>query len=817
MTLRNAIEKILTGNCLLFTGSGFNYGAKNILDKDFFLGNGLAKHLYDKCGVEEHDNDLKSAAEIFLDEYAEYELIELLKNEFTFKTITENHKLIGSLPWKRVYTTNYDLIIEHASSQASKALTPIALGENIDQYKDFRKLCIHLNGHINNLTPQSLHREFKLTNTSYLTTDFINSQWVDLFRGDVHTCDVIMFVGFSATSDLDISRILAEKISTINEKCFFIVGENEKEYNVKKLSKFGQPLKIGIGGFVNEILEVKKDFQPPTQENYLFKSFKQLRLPNKPHKIRDIDFHDLVLKGDIKFDLVHQSVVDSARNPYFVFRENLELFFEKHSEGITDFIVHSDLGNGKTCFAFGLASMALSKGFNVFFFEQYYDITVSEIEKICSSSTKNIVVIENYNNHISLIEKFKIFRKPNTSLVFTERTTINDTVYDTLEGIIGGVYHTFNLNTLTTKEINQISDLLASYGLWGKYSSLTSEPKYRKIRDDFKSSIRLTLLDVLKSPDIQDRLTGIVDSLKGNKAFYNAALLIISSNILGFTLTLEDLIYILDDELLNNPSFYNNSKLKEFIDFNENRIRTTSSILSEGILHTNKYHPDLIPLLVKVVKKLDQSRYNKNNYTKLRSIISHSRLQKLFNTTEHNDFRKLVIQFFEEVKNLKYSQKNPFFWLQYAIARLEIRDYKVADQYFNTAYSFADKLDNFDKFQLDNHFARHLLENEIYNGDIETCMDQFMKAHKILSNRSDKNKNRHYPIKVARNYSSFYDHYFKKLSQQDKKVFLVSCQEILHRIDDYNAVTEVKNRNRVVKACFEDLTSILLKERDILA
>ena len=92
MTLRNAIEKILTGNCLLFTGSGFNYGAKNILDKDFFLGNGLAKHLYDKCGVEEHDNDLKSAAEIFLDEYAEYELIELLKNEFTFKTITENHK-----------------------------------------------------------------------------------------------------------------------------------------------------------------------------------------------------------------------------------------------------------------------------------------------------------------------------------------------------------------------------------------------------------------------------------------------------------------------------------------------------------------------------------------------------------------------------------------------------------------------------------------------------------------------------------------------------------------------------------------------------
>jgi hypothetical protein len=486
--------------------------------------------------------------------------------------------------------------------------------------------------------------------------------------------------------------------------------------------------------------------------------------------------------------------------------------FKKIEENYVNFVIHSGLGNGKTCFLKGVEALGIQKGFKVFQFQKYYDITNSEIEKICLLESKNLVLIESYSNYLDIIEKFNMFRKPNTILLLSERTIINDTIYYTLEEKIGENYYSINLNFIQGNEVLELSELLTSYGLWGKYSSLSKESKRKMIVNDFASSFRLVMLDVLKSPNIQQKFTGIIDSLQSNIAFYHAALLIISSNILGFNLDLEELVYILDDELLNNPSFYNNNKLKEIIDFSSKRIIMNSSILAEGILHSNKYNHDLIPILVKVVKKLDKTRYNKNHYNILVSIISHSRLQKLFNTREHNDYRRLVIQFFEEIKNTGYAKTSPFFWLQYAMARLEIRDYIVADQFFETAYSWARKKEDFDTFQIDNHYARHLIENEIYNGDLESCMPQFLKAHKILRNRSDKNRNRHYPIKVARNYSIFYDHYFRLLNEQDKQIFLKSCQEILYRIDEYNSVVEERYRNRVVKECFNDLSSILLRE-----
>ncbi len=816
MTLETAIEKALTGNCLLFTGSGFGFGATNIQEKNLLLGQDLTNLIYEKCGINQHDNDLKSASELFIDEFGEYKLIDLLKTEFTVKTITESQTLIGTLPWKRIYTTNYDNILEQSYNKAGKLLAPISLTDNIDQYKDFRKLCIHLNGHINNLTPNTLNREFKLTNTSYLTNDFINSQWVDLFRSDIHTCDAIFFIGFSTSSDLDISRILAEKVSNNKEKCFFIVGPNESELNIKKLSKFGQTLKLGLNGLAEKIKAISETFTPPIEVTYIYKSFSKIEIPSKIVPLKDEDFHKLVLLGNINFALVHQSLINPQKFPYFIHREEIDLLFEKIKEGQKDFVIHSGFGNGKTCFLLGTALIAKDKGFNVFKFEQYYDITNSEIERICNLAGNNLILVENYANHLELLDIIQRFRKNNTILLLSERSIINDTIYDALEDKIGQAYTTYNLNHLKHDEALSFSELLSSYGLWGKHAGLSKESKRRKINDDFGNTIRLTLLDVLKSPDIQSRLTSLIDPLRSNKPFYHASLLIISSNILGFDLTLEDLIYLLEEELLNNPTFYNNPQLNELIDFKERSIKINSSILAEGILHSNKYHHDLIPLLVAVVKKMNVSRFNKNHQIILRSIVSHSRLQKLFNTREHNDFRMLVIQFFEEIKNLEYCKSNPFFWLQYAMAKLEVRDYPVADQMFHTAYSFAHKRENFDTFQLDNHYSRFILENEIYNGDIESCMPQFLKAHKILSSRTDQNQNRHYPFKVAKNYTRFYDHYFSKLSTQDKKVFLVSCQEIMYRIDEYNSIVEERNRNRVVSDCFKDLSSILLRERDLL-
>src|SRR5699024_10303378 len=91
-----------------------------------------------------------------------------------------------------------------------------------------------------------------------------------------------------------------------------------------------------------------------------------------------------------------------------------------------------------------------------------------------------------------------------------------------------------------------------------------------------------------------------------------------------------------------------------------------------------------------------------------------------------------ILRYYENIKSLPSCDKNPHFWLQYAIVKLSEHDYEQAQIYFNVAYSFAKRIDNFDTYQIDNHYARFILENEIKLGTKETCMEAFLHSHSIL-------------------------------------------------------------------------------------
>ncbi len=806
---KELFQKILTGNCILFTGSGFSFGSKNINGLSPKTGNNLTKLLYEQSGIDENDNNLKSASEFFIDTNGEHKLIELLKNEFTISETSESHKFIASLPWKRIYTTNYDNVIELAYRETGKLLTPATLNDRIDFYKDKRTIAIHLNGYIDRLTPPSLSSDFKLTNTSYLSTDFVNSKWIDLFRNDFESSSVIVFIGFSLNEDLDLSRI----ISTLTKRknVLFIIKPNESILNTKKLEKFGIPLDIGIDGFVELLKQEKKEFIPPEFIKTELKSFRKVINFDTIPKLKDIDVINLFFKGDYNEKLIQYSITDSNKYIYFVEREEINEIIEYINDGGRNILIHSDLGNGKTLLLNGLARKLNNLGYSVYFFNKYFDQTFNEIEQLCSLDTKVVIIIENYSNYFDILKKIALFRT-NSIVIVSERSNINDTVFYSLEEtLFTDSYLTKDINKLNNQEIIKLINILSQYGLWGKYSKYSFESKRRLITYDCNSSLRLLLLKLLDSPDIKSRFNEILEKVKdANESFFQATLLILSSNLFDFRMDIDDLIYILDDDLLNNPAFSTNDWLKEMIDFNNYRMKARSSILAESLLSKNKYHKVLLELLIKVVKKLDYNRYDRNKYQILKSIVNFSRLQSIFNLNENHKFKPMVLNFFEEVKNTYYAKKNPFFWLQYAIARLSTRDYAISKKYFDTAYSLAEKNENFDTFQIDNHYARQLLENEIYNGDIATCMEQFLKAHSILSNRTDKNKNRHYTFRVASNYGKFYDKYYPDLEEQDKIIFIQSCKEILFKVEDYKKTVDKTRWNKSVIICENEITRILI-------
>lgn len=108
MDINTAINLALEGNAILFAGSGFSYGAKNLNGEGFHTGDGLRDIIAKGCGITP-TRPLSVVSEFYISERSDDELIELLKREFTLSSIEAWHKTIMSIQWKRIYTTNYDL------------------------------------------------------------------------------------------------------------------------------------------------------------------------------------------------------------------------------------------------------------------------------------------------------------------------------------------------------------------------------------------------------------------------------------------------------------------------------------------------------------------------------------------------------------------------------------------------------------------------------------------------------------------------------------------------------------------------------------
>ena len=67
MEFEDAVEKLIDGSALLFTGAGFSDGAINLRDKPFLKSHELAKYLADSSGIKSTTLSLEDAAEAFIE------------------------------------------------------------------------------------------------------------------------------------------------------------------------------------------------------------------------------------------------------------------------------------------------------------------------------------------------------------------------------------------------------------------------------------------------------------------------------------------------------------------------------------------------------------------------------------------------------------------------------------------------------------------------------------------------------------------------------------------------------------------------------
>lgn len=793
---------ILNGEAVLFLGAGYSAGTENLKGSPMKTGGQLAEYFSKAVGFPV-DTNLAIAADEFEHQFGQDKLIRELRDEFTAKEIKDYQRLTASLDWKRIYTTNYDNIFEAAARENSKRAMAVTPRMSVAEINMSELLCVHMNGYIGSLTRETLHSDFKLTETNYLTSSISETPWASVFRQDISLAQLIVFIGYSL-ADLDISRMLAQN-SRLKSKSVFVLGKRVSKALRSRVSRIGELLDLDAEEFINGLDEFSQSYDKPSVQGPLAYSVAKFEKPKEAIEPKDEDIFSLLLLGDFRDPLFASDVNTDQR--YTVFRRKSDIVLNALDNFEKVIAVHSDLGNGKTIFINQLRHLLIEKGFEVHNLENRSLETLAEVESYCRSTLKRVLIVEDYQQWWDVLEFLGLQSPNNVQVVCTARSAIHDVVYQRLlnyfdrESLVE-----VNVDRLISSELDDLAKFLDHYGLWGDKASFSTDRKLSYLKDRTNSEFHAVLLDLFQSPQILGRFEVLLNAFINNREYSEILIGILVLTVLNFQANVNNLVDIFGSAVLES-NFRNKPEVKQLVDFDENRVRMRSSVAA-GYLLQKSFDPNLIVhVLYKMSSVADRNSRNLIEYKNLlRGLTVFSNVQFLL---PEKGRRRSVISYYERIKSLDGLKTSPLFWLQYAIACLVFEEFERSGVYFDSAYSFAGKLGtSFDTYQIDNHHARWLLMNAMHLGPSGNYMTAFREAHRKINRQIQDSDREHYPYRVASNYEAFFSKFESHMTENEKREIAVAARHVLNKISQLD---ETLRKQRYIADCAEHMESLVLR------
>lgn len=783
--LKTAIQYAIDGKAILFTGAGFSYGAKNIIGENFPLGNGLRDILADEV-AKGSTSDLASVAQYYIQERGAQSLISLLMQTFTLKDATLDHEIIMSLPWKRIYSTNYDLLAETVSGRQGYHYMTVTLSSDCDS-PALQKACVHLNGSITNLTPNTLMKEFKLTDASYDADELRGHPWFDFMIEDFKSAKAIVIVGFGKKHDVDISRIIAEP--TFRGKVIFINKKGMDIVEASNLSRLGNVYEIGLDGLATEIENVKRTYVSSPVSKFVFDSFLHEKMsPAGTSKATMQELTGFYYQGQQFESLFGQDATGDYR--YIASREALNVFFNNLS--ITKaFIVVAALGNGKSVFCQLVRQEMRSRDMDVYtYLHDSVDID-AEIEAICqgNGSRKRLVIIDDYNKHMLLMKKFAYFGSENLIFLLTTRRSSHMVNYERLLRTLDlqpDALRPLFLDNLSETEMSQLAFTLENNKMLpAKLSGCSSKEVSTIFSDECKGHMADIVLYLFDSSQIKNELSSVFTSSSHDEdtAVGELCILGLANSLMKLELSFSDMISLLKIDYILLGDKLRTLPVGDIFDADSDRFTLVSSVISRKLLYDIIKTEALISVLVKIVieadrrSPTDKSRfscnvYRNDRYTELiKAILSHNNFDKFIGIKRH---MKSIIAFYEGVRHTTFCQGNPFYWEQFAIVCQKARDYDTVRQCLQNAYIVAKNIPGFVPFQVENIEGGFILQETIDlvqqdNIMADEAVDRMKQAHALLFKNYYHRENNH--IKAINYGDRYADLYYEIMDKADKRVF----------------------------------------------
>ncbi|RHO80318.1 hypothetical protein DW058_16200 [Clostridiaceae bacterium AF42-6] len=194
----------------------------------------------------------------------------------------------------RIYTTNYDNIVEVSSEKQGKFRESITItNARYSPARTMEQAIVHINGFIKKLDENTFYDEFKITDDNYNRDGLLQSPWRNLFETDLEKAKTVIFIGYSLKYDQELVRCIANL--DIKGKCVFIdcdklCGDDQElvrciaNLDIKgkcvfidcdklcgddefKIKRYGTLFKIGTTGIADEITNVEKKLHIAIKDN----------------------------------------------------------------------------------------------------------------------------------------------------------------------------------------------------------------------------------------------------------------------------------------------------------------------------------------------------------------------------------------------------------------------------------------------------------------------------------------------------------------------------------------------------------------------
>ena len=830
----NNIASIPSGQSVLFLGAGFSHGIKNISGGKFPSSNELKEKLEQLLDVENSGQDIDALANILIEdnEYDVNSLITMLEHNFKIgkNENLEIHEQILKLPWKRIYTVNYDDVVETISGNIGINRKSITLNQRVKDNIN-KNLIIHLNGSINNLTNSTLLSEFKLSSTSYLQTDLVNSEWYDVFKSDIDTAKNVFFLGVSMNYDLDISRVLVNE-DDYKEKIFFIdkfIDEDvkkSKQFKIKshKQTKFGTLYPIGLQKFsehltsnISELIN-ENDFTFSCLSEFHSEEREVMASPS-------IELRDLLVFGSVK-----EGYISTNTDNYLVHRDvENKIYDNLKNEKYLVHLLIGQMANGKTSIINNLKYRLLNIG-KVFVYNKYNANFKSELEHLKKIPGKKFIFIENYYKYLDLLKDFRAlldFKQDRIILILSGRPFPNESVQNLLPEKIGLDADYFQeyseeLDTLTNTDVKKFDQLLSKANFLEAERMDPNFDPVRYYKTHFKLQIYNILIDLVKNKVVHEELKENYTIIRDTEELENLTIASCICTVIGFKITLTNLLEILgiSKSIL---SIKGNRQLNLFMDFSNQSIQNKSSILANLVLSEFNTPNQVLEILKKLIVNSNRSTDEAVTRNILHDGISSSNIYSLIyplgeRAKKLKSDRKHVIEFYNEIKDLPELQSNVFFWVQFSMACMDFKDYDRAFSNLDVAKTIVDTKKECGKFLKDSiqvitQNARCNLENAIYVKNIVNPYELLKITHiELYQLITSEEKTKHYLVyKIMRLYVDFYNIYKKEFSIEQKKKYASLINDLTKRISKYKAENQfLGDRNKQM------LESILRKFNKML-